>query len=80
MMKIRLNIFSVGNLQVHQFLVLTLALLDDVLLLKDLCQRDALLVQERVHVGHGAGVVLPEHLCQPDHEGASHGGVTQVSG
>ena len=66
-----------GNLQVHQFLVLTLTLLDDVLLLEYLCQGDALLVQERVHVGHSAGVVFPEHLCQPDHEGAGHGGVTQ---
>ena len=47
--------------EVNQFLVLTFALLYYVLLLKDLCQCDRLLVQQRVNVADGEGVVLPEH-------------------
>ena len=47
--------------KVDQFLVLTFALLYYVLLLKDLCQCDRLLVQQRVNVADGEGVVLPEH-------------------
>ena len=52
--------------QLHQFLVLTLALLDDVLLLQDLLQSHALLVKQSVHVGHGPAVKFPKHPGQSE--------------
>lgn len=47
--------------EVHKLVVLSLTLLQDVLLIHYLCQRNVILLQERVDVGRRVQIELPKH-------------------